>query len=158
MTPAGRYRWSCARCDWWDWWVPCPACGYPMAIDIDEYCDFCLYFPGDGVNVSDSDPDLAAARANVERTGMAEPACDEDDDWWRPMVEAQMAPGLLERKARFADGFSQLVRFEQRGLVTPEQVMAQMETLRMAFYQVGSAAALPEPLERAWRRNQGRAD
>ena len=156
MSPAERYRWSLARCDWWDWWVPCPACGYPMAIDPDEYCKFCAFVPSDGVNLPDFDPELAAARANVERTGMAEPeVAEENEEYWQEMVNHHMEPGLVERKDRFARDFERLVHDEQRGFFTREEIIQRLIRMRMAFYQVGTEAELPEPWEREYRRTRG---
>lgn len=156
MTPLERYRWTAARCEWWDWWVTCPACGYPMAIDPDEYCCFCAFVPSDGFNQPATDPDLAAARANVERAGMAEPEPNEETpNQWQVMVEVHMEPGFRERKARFAQAFERLVLDEERGFFTRREIVERMVRMRMVFFQVETEAELPEPMEREFRREHG---
>jgi len=155
MTPDQRFKWSLNLNHLWDWWVVCPACGFPMSVDWDEYCDFCAFLPSDGYN-SERDPSLASARCNVEEFGMADPIVDEEnEDWWRWRVEMHMAPEMRVRKQAFRKQFARLVAGFQRGELDEAALAAEMKRARNRFLGVPEGEEGPEPWEREYRRTRG---
>jgi len=155
MTPDQRFKWSLNLQHLWDWWVVCPACGFPMSVDMDEYCDFCAFIPFNGYN-SEYDPYLGSARCNVEELGMADPIVDEEnEDWWRWRVEMHMAPEMRVRKYAFRKQFARLVVGFQRGELDEAALAAEMKLARNRFLGVHEGEEGPEPWEREWRRTHG---